>query len=300
MDALSNVFSGAFAPAGSRRLTTGASGSAPRTIDLPRGFAPEGIAIAGSSAYLTSRVSGAIYRVGLTIGAGGSELIQAGGDAPANGVKIDGRGRAFLSGGGVRVLSVATGELLETYRIGGAFINDVALTRDAAWFTDAFGPTLYRLPIAANGTLGAELTALPLTGITITAGTVNLNGICATPDGRALLVVQSNTGWLFRADPATGAATRVNLGGVTLVNGDGLLLEGSTLYVVRNRSNAVEVFTLNRPGTAGTHTTTLTGPGFAVPTAAAALGSHLYVVNSKLTTPITPDIRYDIVAIRRP
>ena len=36
----------------------------------------------------------------------------------------------------------------------------------------------------------------------------NANGIALTPNGRALLVVQSATGLLFRVNPRTGEATR--------------------------------------------------------------------------------------------
>ena len=44
------------------------------------------------------------------------------------------------------------------------------------------------------------------------------NGITETPDHRALLVVQTNTGLLFRVDRHTGVATQVDLGGITLPN----------------------------------------------------------------------------------
>jgi sugar lactone lactonase YvrE len=266
----------------------------PIAIDLPAGFAPEGIAIAGSYAYLGSRVTGSVYRADLATGAG--EIIYTGSGTPTHGLRIDGRGRAFLSGGDVRVIDIHTGELLAAYPIGLSFINDVVLTRDAAWFTDSFSATLHRLPFTGNGSVGA----VPLTGITITAGTVNLNGICVAPDGRALLVVQANTGLLFRVDPATGAAARVSLGGASVVNGDGLLLDGHTLYVVRNRANVVDVFTLNRGGTAGVRTGTIADPGFAIPTAAASHGGRLYVVNSRLTTPLAADVRYNVIAVPRP
>ena len=46
-------------------------------------------------------------------------------------------------------------------------------------------------------------------------------------------------------------ATRVDLGGEILTNGDGLLLQGRTLYVVQNRLNLVAEFRLNAAGTAG-------------------------------------------------
>jgi len=315
--ALSTIVSGALA--GSYLATAGAfadteadataesadlAASFPTTITLPNGFAPEGIAISGTSAFLGSRATGSVYKANLATGTG--SIIYTGPGTPTNGLKIDGRGRAFLSGntgGDIRVISIKTGALLASYQVtaaGASFINDVVLTKDAAWFTDSFNATLYKLPIAANGTLGSAVTALPLTGITITAGTVNLNGISTTPDGNALLVVQSNTGLLFRVDPETGVATQVDLGGASVINGDGLLLENCTLFVVQNRSNAVEKFTLNRAGTSGTLETTVTDAAFAIPTTTASFGNRLYIVNGKLTTPIASDVTYNVVAISKP
>lgn len=61
----------------------------------------------------------------------------------------------------------------------------------------------------------------------------NANGIALTTNRQALLVVQSATGILFRVDPETGVATAVDLGGYSLVNGDGLLVVNRTLYVVQ-------------------------------------------------------------------
>ena len=65
-------------------------------------------------------------------------------------------------------------------------------------------------------------------------------------------MVKSATGQLFRVNPRTGAATEVDLGGYALTNGDGLLVQGRTLYVVQNRLNQVAVIELNRRGTAAT------------------------------------------------
>ena len=64
-------------------------------------------------------------------------------------------------------------------------------------------------------------------------------------------MIQSSTGFLFRFDPETGNATQVDLGGTALVNGDGLLLSGRTLFVVQNRDNQVAVVELNSAGTEG-------------------------------------------------
>ena len=92
---------------------------------------------------------------------------------------------------------------------------------------------------------------MPLTGEWEQVQGFNANGIAETPDHRALLVVQSATGLLFRVDPATGAATVVDLGGYALTNGDGLLVVGRTLYVVQNQLNLVAEIRLDAHGTSG-------------------------------------------------
>ncbi len=115
-------------------------------------------------------------------------------------------------------------------------MNDVVVTRDAAWFTDSQQAQLYKLPLGPGGALpeADDFEVIPLTGDWVQVTGFNANGIAETPDHQALLVIQSATGTLFRVDPETGVATTVDLGGATLPNGDGLLVIGRTLYVVQN------------------------------------------------------------------
>lgn len=91
-----------------------------------------------------------------------------------------------------------------------------------------------------DGQLPAEAVRIPLTGDLVYSDGFNANGITPTPDGRGLLIVQSNTGGLFRVD-WSGETRRVNLHGESLREGDGLLLHGRTLFAVQNRLNAVAV-----------------------------------------------------------
>jgi hypothetical protein len=127
----------------------------------------------------------------------------------------------------------------------------------------------------------------------------NANGIAETPNRKALLVVNSATGLLYRVDPETGQATEVDLGGNSLPNGDGLLVRGRTLYVVQNQDNQVAVFRLNAAGTAGQLVDTLTSDDFDIPTTVAAFGNSLYLPNARFNTPPTPDTPYWITRIDR-
>jgi sugar lactone lactonase YvrE len=278
----------------------------PARIDLPAGFQPEGIAIGpGPRAWFGSRVDGDIYGVDLVTGRG--RIVSEGPGTAAVGLEVDHHGRLFVSGGdsgAARVVDTRTGEVLASYQLGQAptFVNDVTLTREAAWFTDSQAPVLYRLPLGRGGSLPAvgAIETLTLSGDWEQVTGFNANGITPTPDGRGLLVVNSTTGALHRVDPGTGVTRVVDLGGYSLVNGDGMLLEGRTLYVVRNRLDTVAALRLDRRATRGTLVGTLTSPDFDVPTTVARFGPWLYLPNARFTTPPTPETPYWVTRVSAP
>ncbi|WP_075736133.1 SMP-30/gluconolactonase/LRE family protein [Streptomyces acidiscabies] len=278
----------------------------PDLIPLPNGFQPEGIAIGRAPyAYLGSLGDGSIYRADLRTGEG--TIISAGPGTPSVGLKLDDRGRLFIAGRGegARVVDARSGEILASYRLTTAtptFANDVFLTPRAAWFTDSFQPTLYALPLGRDGALPAadEVVHLPLTGdwAQVPGEAFNANGITRTPDGSALLVVQSGVGALHRVDPRTGVTKLVDLGGAApLTNGDGLLRDGRLLYVVQNQQNAVDVFRLAADGRSGVFLRRITDTDFDVPTTAAAYKGRLYLPNARFSTAPTPQTAYAVVAV---
>lgn len=287
--------------------SSGYSGSTapgtPSMIALPNGFQPEGIAATGNTLYVGSIPTGAVFRADAMTGAG-SLLVPAQPGRAAIGLKVDGRGRLFVAGGGTGmafVYDAANGQPLATYTLAAApptFVNDLALTSDAAWFTDSANPVLYRVAVPADGTLGGAeaVSTLALSGdFQFTAGATNLNGIVAA--GSQLIAVQTNTGLLFKIDPATGVTQQINLGSESVPNGDGLLLEGQTLYVVQNRANLVAVIDLAADFASGTVRTRLTNPAFDVPTTIARSASGLYVVNARFGVVVTPETPYNVVRV---
>jgi sugar lactone lactonase YvrE len=276
----------------------------PTEFPLPNGFQPEGIATGpGPVTYFGSRVDGRIFRVDLRTGRGAD--FSPGPGHPTLGLKTGVRNRLFAAsgtGGSGRVIDTRSGAVLASWQFatGTTFVNDVILTPDAAWFTDSRNPALYGVPLRRGGLPGpAEFVRLPLSGDFTMGEGNNANGIARTPDGKALIIVQSNKGLLHRVDPGTGVARTIDLGGAVMTNGDGLLLDGCTLYVVQNRLNQVAVLRLNHDGTRGTLVETRTDPRFDVPTTVAAFGNRLYLPNARFTTPPTPDTPYNVVAIRR-
>jgi sugar lactone lactonase YvrE len=276
---------------------------APSHIALPNGFQPEGIATKGKFAYLGSRADGDIYRVNLTTGRG--RVISQGPGTPSLGMKVDGRGRLFVSGGtggDARVIDTRTGRLIRGYQLttdeGGAFVNDVILTKRAAWFTDSAQQQLYRVAIGKHGKLGAART-VHLSGQWKQVEGNNANGIARTPDQRALLVINSSSGVLYRVG-AAGKATAVNATGPLLTNGDGLWREGRKLFVVQNQLNRIAVLRLNPAGTAFTLLRYRTSSDFDVPTTIARYRGSLYLPNARFSTPATATTPYWITRLSAP
>jgi sugar lactone lactonase YvrE len=297
-------------------LTTSASaGSAsashpprfPARFDLPAGFQPEGIAIdRAGKAYFGSRLDGDIYAADLRTGQG--RVISQGPGTGSLGMKTDQRGRLFVAGGGGgngRVIDTGTGRLLASYTFTTAtptFVNDVILGNGSAWFTDSQRPVLYQVPLGRDGKLPAQsaVRTIPLSGDYVHSPVSNnANGISLTPDGRALIVIQSSSGFLLRVDPYTGVAKRVDLGTALMTNGDGLWLSGNTLYVVQNRLNKIAVLDLNQSGTRGTLVREIRSTDFDVPTTIAVFGGRLYLPNARFTTPPTPTTPYWVTAVSR-
>jgi sugar lactone lactonase YvrE len=283
------------------------SDSFPDVIPLPTGFQPEGIDIGdGHTFFVGSIPTGAVYRGDLRTGEG-SVLIRAQTGRAAIGLDVDDRKRIFVAGGGTGrawVYDARTGATLASYQLAAGpptFVNDVVVTNDAAWFTESQGAVLYRVPIGPGGALGsqADVETVPLTGDFTLAPGFNVNGIDATPDGQTLVIVQSNLGRLYTVDTATGEADLVELSGGDVSMGDGVLLDGKTLYVVQNRLNRIAVVALRPDLGSGTITGHLTDSDFDVPTTIAEFGEALYAVNARFGTPSPATAAYSIVRVER-
>jgi len=278
----------------------------PNRIELPDGFQPEGIATAGQQFYVGSIPTGAVYRGSLRTGAG-ALLVQPQSGRAAIGMKVD-RGRLFVAGGptgDAYVYDARTGATIASYELptsGATFVNDVVVTKRAAWFTDSQRDALYRLPLGPGGRPGAAstVTTVQLTGdYQHVPGAFNLNGIAATPNGKTLIVVQSATGRLFTVTPGGVTRAIALAGGESVPNGDGILLDGKVLYVVQNQLNRVAKIRLAPNLRSGTVLTRITNPGFSVPTTIAEHGKRLYAVNARFGTPPTPATEYWVTQLRK-
>ncbi len=275
----------------------------PDRIELPQGWQPEGITTDGRYLYVGSLADGRILRASPRTGRVRVLPRSATGTA-AVGIDHDSRRRVLWVAGGaegeVRVHSKRSGRLLRTYTMptdpDGRFVNDLVVTRKAVYATDSGNAELAVIPLSGrrlppSGAAGT----LPVTGDFELVKGFNLNGIVRS--GRWLLAVQSATGDLFRIDPATGESTRVDLGGYSLTNGDGLEVDGDLLYVVRNRDNLVAAVRLDEDRASGTVVGEITDADFDVPTTAARLHNRLYAVNARFGTPDPDRAEYWITRV---
>ena len=283
-------------------------GKRPDVIALPTGFQPEGIATGrGSSFYVGSIPTGDIYKGSLRTGKGDT-LVDAPAGRSATGLKVDRRNRLFVSGastGQAYVYDARTGDELRTYQLTEltpTFINDVVVTRKAAYFTDSHNKQLYVLDLGKRGALPDSARTLPLTGdleYDDNPNTFELNGIAATRNGKRLIAVQSRTGQLFSIDPSSGVTKRIALAGTDKLEfGDGLLLHGKRLHVVRNQADRVATLRVSRDLSTATLKREVTRPEFVVPTTIARHGSRLYVVNAKFNR-ANPDNSFEVVKVPR-
>lgn len=267
----------------------------PDRLDLPDGFMPEGIATGrGHSFYAGSLAGDGIvrgdYRTGET-----DPLVSEGG--PFVGMKVDARNRLWVAGGPTgsgSVFDAETGATLANFQFTAeaSFINDVVVTREAAWFTDSFRGVIYRVDLDDGGISEVDLTALAPAEPNV----FRLNGIDATPNGRTLIAVNSTDGELYRIDASTLDVRTIDLGDESL-HADGILLQGHTLYAVRNQGN-VAVVDLARDLLSGMVVDQLVG-NLDVPTTVARFGSSLYVVNARFGTTDEPPVPYWVTRLDR-
>jgi hypothetical protein len=287
---------------------------------------PEGIAVDKRSGrfFVSRTTTGAIFQG--TLGSTALTPFIAGpgpGQGPvATGMKVR-NGLLYVAGattGQIRVYDLANPTAApKVFTTDGGFINDLDLDRQGNVFaTDSTQSVIYEVTAAqvAAGTPAAA-TKIPLAGVTNVPNAFNLNGIVAK--GRALIVVNSATGELFRitfggnrnddhgdhhsGGRAAQAATtptveKIDLGGATVKGGDGLLIDRGRLLVVRGTNqndpatanpNAqganglIDVVKLRRHDTRGRVGTPVFDASFSGPSTIARLGKRLLVVNASFT-----------------
>jgi hypothetical protein len=261
-------------------------------IPLPDEITPEGIAVGSGTEFFTGNLrTGSIYKGDLRTGEGG--FINDFESRFALGMKHDPRRDVLWVAGAFSglgyVYDADTGETVAVLQLAtqqSTLVNDVVVTRTAAFFTDSFQPVIYRVPLDSRGLPAGPAETLPLSGDYVFngGGAIDGNGIDATPNGKTLILVNTQSGALYTVDPDTGEASSIDLGGADVASGDGIVLDGKTLYVVQNFLNQIAAVHLTSDLSSGVVDTFITSPNFDIPTTAAEFGSALYAVNARFTT----------------
>ena len=260
---------------------------------------PEGIAVTRNERrfFVTSTTDGTIFRGRL--GDPDTEVFLPGGeDGRTFAVGLASTARRLLVAGGptgqVFVYDRASGEFLGSFTNGRAeageptFVNDLRVAPSGDVFaTDSAADVVYRIPARDVRGLEGEAVSEPVAVFAEFAsldptGAFNANGVVVTRDGRYLVVVQSDTGALFRVATDTGEVRRIEVEG-SLTAGDGMSLRGRTLLVVE-RTDEVQQITrlwLSEDLTSARVFGAIADSTFDDPTTTALARQRVLVVNSQ-------------------
>ena len=272
--------------------------SFPDVIFLPTGFEAEGIEIGhGNDVYVTAIsyspnpvLLGAIWKGDLLTGEG--DILAPPDGTPSVGIKFDARTNWLFvcKPFGANIVNASSGDIVHQsfFADPAALINDVVVTKEAAYFTDSNNPRIYKLPLLPNGQLGGPAEEIPLPGFQYVFDPaffgINMNGIAASPNGRYLIVNNMTTGIFYRIDTQDDYSTQA----IDIPNqvpeyfqwGDGLLLDGKDLYVCQNLPNKIAVMHLAPNFLSGEFVKDITSMDFNEPATIADKGSHIYAVNA--------------------
>jgi sugar lactone lactonase YvrE len=256
---------------------------------------PEGVAAQGRKGtfFVGATGDGTIYRG--TVGSPTvTEFIVGGTGKFAVGMKVA-HGLLYVAGGAtgtIVVYDLATRQQVASFGTGtGGFLNDLVVTHHGDVFvTDSFRPVLWHVT-AAQVAAGSGTPEQIAVGPEIAYGSgFNLNGIVARGDGRRLIVVQTNTGKLFRIDLGTGASSRriQQIDAPALPGGDGMLLDRGRLVVVQGSPATLSFLKLGHGASRARLVDTRTDPTLRGPSTVARAGKLLLVVNADFATSTTP------------
>jgi sugar lactone lactonase YvrE len=270
-----------------------------KVIELPGASSAEGIAEGKGTTFFAGDLGkGDIFRGDIRRGTARLYI-----DVPdgrmAVGMKVDVQNDLLFVAGGATgqayVYDTDSRKTVATYQLTTeqAFINDVTVTSDGAWFTNSLKGELYFVPVDRHGKPG-DFKTLTLTGpAAATPADFNLNGIAAVRGGRTLIVAHSANAALYTVDPESGGSAEITGAGLPYV--DGIVVKGNTLWAVQNMLNQVSRVRLDSRLDSFEVKDVITSTDFQVPTTAALFGDTLAVVNAKFGVPGAS--KYEVVLV---
>jgi outer membrane protein assembly factor BamB len=290
----------------------------PERVPVLDGSYHEGFAIGRGTTAYSGSPDGSIYKVDLRSAQG--EVLVAPkpnfdviNECYKLGMRVDPRSNYLHVAGCIQgnfmVFDAETGTKIMDYQLAPEFstvINDLVITTDAVFVTDYGQPYLYRLPLSANGRLPAatDVTAIPLSGDIVSddPSCCRGNGIVATPDGKTLIVGNSNNAQLYRVDPASGRTDRIVVDTPLVGFIDGIILHQGKLYILTPDGDGsgedwVQVVALDKEMLTGTLVGIITDPDMDGVASGAMFGNSLYVNNGRYYNFPAPENEYWITKL---
>lgn len=275
----------------------------PDLIPIAAGMEPEGIEMGKNMDFFVGANSwtgnlssaGAVYKGNLETGEG--KIIVPPTGKPLAGLSYDERtdylytATGYAPGGfagpfleqGVKVYAATSGRLLGEIIFGDNIVaNDVLVTDRAVYCTDSISTTLYKIPLENDGKVfSSNFEKIEMTGFEMVDG-FNANGLVGDFDGIQLVIINITSGVLYLVDTETGAASPVAIQGEEQLfpDGDGLYMDGRTLYIMQNFSQKIAVVELSDDLTQGTFVKNLVSNDFAIPTTITGYGNCIYAINT--------------------
>ncbi|MFC3690249.1 hypothetical protein [Aquipuribacter hungaricus] len=296
---------GALPVAAATAAPSGESGPARTSTYLLPGdrVFPEGITVQGGFFYVSSTTDGTIFRGSLK-GSTAEVFLPGGQDGRTTARGLAATEELLLVAGGptgtLFVYDRHSGDLLGSFGAAGGFVNDVRVARNGDVFaTDSTNDVVYRVTTDDLRSGSGRLKVFSPGSVDDPQGMFNANGIAISQNGRYLVVVQTDTGRLFRISTQDRSVQEIDLDGATVGNGDGIVLQGRTLYVVQNTTGTVSEVQLSAQLTRGRLVQTVSDPSFAFPTTAALTRGRLLVVNSQFNQRNNPQ-PFTVSSLQRP
>jgi len=276
----------------------------PDLIPIAVGIEAEGITLGKDRDFFVGAFSytgnltnaGAIYKGNLLTGEG--QILVPPTGKPVSGLSYDERtdylyaATGYYPGGfsgpfveqGVRVYAGTSGRLLGEIIFGDEMVlNDVLVTETAVYCTDSISTTLYKIPLEGDGKVFSSAAAkIEMTGFEMDPTGFNANGLVGDFDGKQLVIINISTGVLYLLDTESGAASPVNIEGdeQLFADGDGLYMDGRTLYIMQNFAQKIAVVELSDDLTQGTFVRNIVSDNFAIPTTITGFGNCIYAINT--------------------
>ncbi|MFN0166932.1 MAG: hypothetical protein ACKV22_10925 [Bryobacteraceae bacterium] len=273
------------------------------TLDPSTHGNPEGITYDQSTGafFVGATGDGTIYRGRLDDPARKASEFITGAEVQvkeAAGMKVA-RGKLYVAGGfhgAVSVYDIARKKLVAVFaNFGAGMLNDLVVTNNGDVFiTDSFVPCLWHITAENVAKGGGPVNCIrvdPEIKYEDAPDPFNLNGIVALRGGRSLIVVQSNTGKLFRVDLDAHAPNGREIQQIAvepLVGGDGLLIDGSDLLVVQGIPPVLTFVRLNGKVDRGRVVERRTDPSLRFPSTVARARNFYLIVNADFINSVTP------------